>query len=143
MRQDSSFRATARHLAEDPGHTNASNRSGISGESVLSHLKSIDFPRSFPPDSMHLFFENIIPTLVRHYRGVFFKGHSNGDDGFEADDEAEIGSKRKGKTTTVSKTQKKFKNAEVKPSKFRKTDDPWNVPPDRWELIGTEQKVSS
>ncbi|KAI5836976.1 hypothetical protein DFP73DRAFT_452625, partial [Morchella snyderi] len=44
---------------------------GIKGLSILSRLKSIHFPRSFPPDSMHLWFENIITDLVKHWRGKY------------------------------------------------------------------------
>ena len=46
---------------------------GINGLAVLANLTSIDFPRSFPPDSMHLFSENVIPDMCKHYRGAFFK----------------------------------------------------------------------
>jgi hypothetical protein len=36
-------------------------------------LNSIDFPGSFPPDLMHLVYENVVPALFRHFRGVFFR----------------------------------------------------------------------
>ncbi|KAL7270371.1 hypothetical protein RUND412_006929 [Rhizina undulata] len=46
---------------------------GIKGISILTRLEAIDFPRSFPPDCMHLFFENIVPDLFKIYRGNFFE----------------------------------------------------------------------
>jgi hypothetical protein len=73
LRHDSAFRQDAAYIASDPGHTAAQKKTGIAGQSVLHRLSSIDFPRSFPPDSMHLFYENVIPDMVKHYRGVFFK----------------------------------------------------------------------
>ena len=72
MCNDHQFRADAVHI-EETGHKEAADLTGISGLAILAQLPSIEFPRSFPPDSMHLFFENVLPALVRHYRGVFSK----------------------------------------------------------------------
>ncbi|KAG9079252.1 hypothetical protein FRC06_007861, partial [Ceratobasidium sp. 370] len=38
--------------------------SGITGISPLARLSSLEFPRSFPHDFMHMVFENIIPSLI-------------------------------------------------------------------------------
>ena len=46
-------------------------KNGLRGVPILTNLKGIDFPKSFPPDLMHLFYENILPAMFRHYRGVF------------------------------------------------------------------------
>ncbi|KAA8910745.1 hypothetical protein FN846DRAFT_757408, partial [Sphaerosporella brunnea] len=73
LRSNDDFRQNAGYIASDPGHNAAQRKTGIGGQSILHHLSSIDFPRSFPPDAMHLFYENIVPNMVRHYRGVFFK----------------------------------------------------------------------
>ena len=45
---------------------------GIKGRSILFELNSIRFPRSFPVDIMHLFFENIAPHMFRHWIGKFY-----------------------------------------------------------------------
>ncbi|CAB5099842.1 unnamed protein product [Rhizophagus irregularis] len=37
----------------------------IKGKSILFELSSIKFPRSFPIDIMHLFFENIAPQMFK------------------------------------------------------------------------------
>ena len=50
---------------------------GIKGVSVLSHLKSLSFPSSFPYDFMHLIWENLIPNLVLLWTGEF-KGLGEG-----------------------------------------------------------------
>ncbi|KDQ54189.1 hypothetical protein JAAARDRAFT_136107, partial [Jaapia argillacea MUCL 33604] len=51
---------------------------GIHGIPLLSHLKSLSFPQSFPFDFMHLIWENLIPNLVLLWTGGF-KGLGEGD----------------------------------------------------------------
>jgi Transposase family tnp2 len=51
---------------------------GINGVSILSNLKSLCFPLSFPYDFMHLIWENLIPNLVLLWTGEF-KGLDEGD----------------------------------------------------------------
>src|SRR6266511_682185 len=46
---------------------------GIKGRSILFDLKSIEFPRSFPIDIMHLFFENVVPQMFKLWSNQFFK----------------------------------------------------------------------
>ena len=46
---------------------------GITGRSILTELGSISFPRSFPVDIMHLFFENIAIHMFKHWTGSFYK----------------------------------------------------------------------
>ncbi len=46
---------------------------GIKGRSILFELSSIKFPRSFPIDIMHLFFENVAPQMFKLWSGHFFK----------------------------------------------------------------------
>lgn len=57
---------------------------GINGRSVLARLKSIDLPSSFPYDIMHLFFENLVPNMVRHWTGTF-KHLDQGTGAYEID----------------------------------------------------------
>ena len=46
---------------------------GIKSKSILFELSSINFPRSFPIDIMHLFFENIAPQMFKLWSAHFFK----------------------------------------------------------------------
>lgn len=69
MRNDKKFRLVAEQVARKGATNKQKSKYGVKGLSILSRLSSIDFPRSFPPDSMHLWFENVIPDLVKHWRG--------------------------------------------------------------------------
>jgi hypothetical protein len=55
---------------------------GIKGVSILSYLKSLHFPLSFPYDFMHLIWENLIPNLVSLWTGDF-KGLDEGTGEYE------------------------------------------------------------
>src|SRR5436305_13297100 len=45
----------------------------IKDKSILFELLSIKFPRSFPIDIMHLFFENIASQMFKLWSSRFFK----------------------------------------------------------------------
>ncbi|GBC35781.2 hypothetical protein GLOIN_2v1644898 [Rhizophagus irregularis DAOM 181602=DAOM 197198] len=45
---------------------------GIKGSSELLKLQTLLFPWSFPTDIMHLFFENVAPSMYAHWSGKFF-----------------------------------------------------------------------
>jgi len=164
MRTNNEFRANAKHIQET-AHKEAADRTGIAGLAILARLPSIDFPRSFPPDSMHLFFENVIPALTRHYRGVFFKkdfttdGATGGQDHGQTERPAP-GRSRKRKRTTIGSGPMAIPEASstteppgalgvggvshclpLPAVKFKETSDPWNVKPKVWERIGLDQKV--
>ncbi|RPB09159.1 hypothetical protein P167DRAFT_470209, partial [Morchella conica CCBAS932] len=70
MRDDTQSRRIGLHVVQT-GDEHTAKKYGIKGPCCLSQLKSIDIPRSFPPDAMHLWWENIIPDLVKHWRGKF------------------------------------------------------------------------
>ena len=53
-------------------------RYGIKRVPILSRLSSLDFPRCFPYDFMHLIWENLIPNLILHWTGKF-KGLDEGN----------------------------------------------------------------
>ena len=160
---DDTFRFDATHI-EETGDKKAIEYTGISGLAILAQLPSIDFPRSFPPDSMHLFFENVIPVMVRHYRGVFFKkdaiemegsrttgsrnqGHPRGA--------GRLGSGRPAANSQSRATQQAAtgtnsgmrrggpSSGEQRKLKFKQTSDPWNVGPKAWQRIGQDQEVSN
>src|SRR6266508_1265122 len=44
---------------------------------ILFELQSIEFPRSFPIDIMHLFFENVASHMFKLWSNQFFKDNSN------------------------------------------------------------------
>ena len=44
---------------------------GIKGTPILSTLDSVVLPQSFPPDYMHIVWENTIPTLVALWTGNY------------------------------------------------------------------------
>ena len=165
MRTNFEFREDAKHI-EETGHKEAADMTGIAGLAVLAQLPSIDFPRSFPPDSMHLFFENVIPALTRHYRGVFFKKDhtpdgATSDNGQERTERPVLGGSRKRKRSAVNSRSTAAPRAvsaadarvgreaadgasrpmQTRQLKFKRTSDPWNVGPRVWERIGYDQKV--
>jgi len=154
MRNDSQFREDATHI-EETAHKEAADRTGIAGLAILARLPSIDFPRSFPPDSMHLFFENVIPGLVRHYRGIFFKtdptrdGATGDNDQEQVEQLAPRGSRKRKRSggTDTRRDQGAASGAkqllETRKLKFKKTSDPWNVGPKVWERIGRDQEVKT
>jgi hypothetical protein len=170
LRDDTSFRRHAKHVTET-GDDAAADKTGISGVSILSQLTSIDFPRSFPPDCMHLFFENIIPLMVKHYRGAFIyasaklKRQKKTENGDECSDEADKDetmadnwehsiqnlNKHTAQDSAKQQNTKRAKTAtmaplKIKPAKMKKfdvTNDEYNIPPSKWEQIGKDQEQSA
>lgn len=165
MRSNNEFRADAKHI-EETAHKEAADRTGIAGSAILAQLPSIDFPRSFPPDSMHLFFENVIPALARHYRGVFFKRDHSTDRATSntnpvSTERSMPGSSRKRKRVAINSHLTPARQTvigagasgsrvvesigshplQIGKQKFKRTSDPWNVGPKVWERIGCDQKV--
>ncbi|KAI5819969.1 hypothetical protein BZA77DRAFT_240788, partial [Pyronema omphalodes] len=70
LRTHSEFCDIAQHITRTMCRE-CPKKHGIRGAAIISRLPSIEFPTSFPPDLMHLMYENIVPALFRHYRGVF------------------------------------------------------------------------
>jgi hypothetical protein len=162
QRTDAISRTTARHIANDMC-TECPKTSGIRGPAILLQLNSIDFPNSFPTDLMHLAYENVIPALFRHFRGVFFRSNAKTHKLVTAE---VIGSENEPSETRVNATDlcdvddspsdtedvspiskppsqvRKGKEAE-KLAKFVITDDPWNIHPDQWASIGRAFEESS
>jgi hypothetical protein len=114
---------------------------------------------------MHLMYENVIPALFRHFRGVFFSSNAkrrsivsdenemNPDElGGESDVDSEeldesladvVAAAASGTSSTVSPSQKQSnspkkpaKKGAEKMAKFIITDDPWNILPDDWTEVG-------
>lgn len=53
---------------------------GIKGVPLLSHIRSLTFPISFPYDFMHLIWENLIRNLILHWTGEFKSLNSGNED---------------------------------------------------------------
>jgi hypothetical protein len=64
------------------GRENIAKQSGIRGPPALRRVASIDYARSVPWEWMHLFLENIVPTLVNLWTGQF-KGLDTGTEDYE------------------------------------------------------------
>lgn len=164
MRTDQEFRLVGSQIARQGATNKQRSKYGLKGLSILSQLTSIDFPRSFPPDSMHLWFENVLPDLIKHWRGKY-RVEIDRDDSFDADNEAsesdpessdtstgddkeaQPSKKRrtKGKNSTRHgkraktndqvKRKARAKKATVKEAKVVATDDEYNMPLFVWEEI--------
>jgi hypothetical protein len=80
LRAEAEMLRQAREVLDAPSKTQKGRLSkayGIKGVSLLSNLKSLCFPLSFPYDFMHLIWENVIPNLVSLWTGEF-KGLDEG-----------------------------------------------------------------
>lgn len=113
MRNDKEFHLVAEQVARKGATDKQKSKYGVKGLSILSRLSSIDFPRSFPPDSMHLWFENVIPDLVKHWRGKY-RAEVEPIDGSEADDES------KSSSSDSETSDSDREEAQEKPSKKRR-----------------------
>lgn len=71
LREDSHWRQDAAHITNTID-TEWANEIGVHGVCEFMRLRSIDFPRSFGIDPMHLFYENLVPNMFNHMRGKFF-----------------------------------------------------------------------
>lgn len=152
MRNDVEFRRVAKQVARRGATDKQRSRYGVKGLSILSRLSSIDFPRSFPPDAMHLWFENVIPDLVKHWRGKYRVEVLDISDGAsEADDESSQAenfddryqSSNKRKLTANSqrsknKKRKKTGSMRVKQPKAVVTGDEYNIRLQTWEKLSRQ-----
>lgn len=140
-------RMIAEHVLKT-GDDKAAKKYGIKGPFCLADLTSIDIPRSFPPDVMHLWWENIIPE---HWRGKFFSTTDTTDrsgmaDISEADYDADSEQLEDGRSFKKrSKKRKKVKpTGTAQPTKrFVKTNDPYNIAPEELSAIGKDTAESA
>jgi hypothetical protein len=80
LRTEDEMLGQARAVQDASSKTQKSRLSkayGIKGVSLLSNLKSLSFPLSFPYNFMHLIWENLIPNLILLWTGGF-KGLDKG-----------------------------------------------------------------
>jgi hypothetical protein len=122
------------------GRTDTS-RMEISLTVVVGYIPSIDLVRSFPPDSMHLFWENVLPDPIKHWRGRF-----NTLNTFEAATTAGSGKKRGAPDIAPGQPARKKRAVQEistthgtrRSDKFQATDDPWNVLRAQWDALGRD-----
>jgi hypothetical protein len=89
LRTDSSFQAVVDQIDDAcllGDKEKLAKYHGIRGLPALHRVGSMDRARSYPWDCMHLFFENIIPNLVKLWSGKF-KGVDSGCEDYEIDDD--------------------------------------------------------
>jgi hypothetical protein len=80
LRSHNDFMAQAKAVESAPTEARRealAKEYGIKGTPLLSALKSLRFPQSFPYDFMHLIWENLIPNLVLFWSGSY-KGMDEG-----------------------------------------------------------------
>jgi hypothetical protein len=70
LRGDTDTRRGAADIVAS-GSDELAEKYGINNLALLARLPSSDLVRSFPPDSKHLFWENALPDLIKHWRGQF------------------------------------------------------------------------
>lgn len=159
LREDVKFREIANyvsaHRADNPTFAEST---GIAGKSIFMRLSSLFFPASFPPCTMHLFYENVVQTVFDHYAGRYFVARPNqpsssaaskngpGDDQVAEDGNAVGG---KGKSTKNSAQARKpvaragpafvrRKPGGNDPSFYMVKSDSYNIPPNAWAEIGKD-----
>jgi len=85
LRTEKEMLHQAKEVRDTPNITTAtqlSKKYGIKGVPLLSYLKSLSSPLSFPYNFMHLIWENLIPNLILHWTGEF-KGLDEGTGEYE------------------------------------------------------------
>lgn len=176
LRDDKKFREVAEYMAvkrpdgstyytrnKDPSKAYFAEKTGISGKSIFMRLDTLFFPASFPPCTMHLFYENIAKNMFEHYAGRFFTERSapetstlgkKGDvdeqsEKSTSEDQPDTGQRKKSKKKAqkVSKPRKlpKFKRRKGTNAPFfdRRGVDPYNIPPNAWREIGRDTALSN
>ena len=78
---------------------------GIKGRSILSEIDALSFPQSFPPDFMHVAWENVTDTLVTLWSGDY-KGLDEGNRRYRIDKAAwkEVGVRGAVSSSTIPST---------------------------------------
>ena len=85
LRTEAEMLRQAKEVQDAPNKTQKARLSkayGIKGVSLLSNIKSLCFPLSFPYDFMHLIWENLIPNLISLWTGEF-KGLDEGNQEYQ------------------------------------------------------------
>ncbi|KAL7270368.1 hypothetical protein RUND412_006926 [Rhizina undulata] len=148
LRNDEEIQKIAKHVVQN-SDSKIAKKYGVRGILLLGSLSSINFPHFFPPDSMNLFFENLVPDIFKHYRGAFFRQISDGtlneqisvleEENYDGDNESnEISSK----FHTQGKYKKSAVISKVNGARTQKgngamtINDPWIIKEEAWSKIG-------
>lgn len=162
-RTDEKFRELAKTIANPP--VVAANEvlpnmafyreaAGLSGESILARLPTLIFPDSFPPCTMHLYYENVVQIMFEHYAGRFFVERP-------PDQPEEPTKDKDGKPVPVD-PNKPIKKARVRKGKesgipeaprfrrrvganeaFLANSETYNIKPEAWAQIGEDTAKSN
>jgi hypothetical protein len=146
LRGDDDTRKAAKNIVA-LGSDELGKQYGINNLAILAGLPSIDLVKSFPPDSMHLFWENILPDLVKHWRGRFdtldpLEATSTGTKRSAPGDVSSVEPPRKKRATANSSGAITDHQTTRRSDKFQTTEDPWNVSPAEWDAIGHDMVKS-
>ena len=78
---------------------------GIKGTAILSEIDSLCLPQSFPPDFMHVAWENIVPTITTLWSDDY-KGLDEGNQKYRIEKAAwkEVGSRSAAASSTIPST---------------------------------------
>lgn len=123
-RENTAFRQMAEYVEATKG-TDAkyAEEVGISGESTFAELDTLMFPWSFPPCTMHLFYENVVQTMFEHYSGRYF-----------------VLSPAQKRNVRVPKWKKREDRNETF---LKKNDEPYNIDPKDWKRMGKDTALSN
>lgn len=154
-RDDHSFRQIAKYVSENKDNPEEraraelfSERTGITGLSVFTRLPTLFFPSSFPPCTMHLFYENVSHTMFEHLAGRYFVRRpppAAPPDQHDASN-ANIGNKNNNtKDPPVSgrKGPAFIRQKGTMGPFVRKREDPYNIKPKDWDTIGKDTARSN
>lgn len=150
-RQDTNFRQVANYLHEtandDTPRTtkeikedrNYREITGIAGKSCLMRLKTLCFPQSFPPCTMHLYYENVAHTMLEHFSGRFFEKR----DQKEKEKKTNIGNLRPGKPKPRKQSTREYPafrrmTRGGDEDKFKDDGEDYCIKPPNWKRIGED-----
>ncbi|QRV83004.1 Transposase family Tnp2 protein [Ceratobasidium sp. AG-Ba] len=74
---------------------------GLNGRPLFTRLKSIDLSCCAPYELMHLFFENLVPNMISHWKGIFKDVEDDAAYRVSADDWKIIGEQTAQATRTI------------------------------------------
>lgn len=134
MREDTLFRAQAHRITHCFEKEDYISVTGITGASIFSVLKCLDFPNSFMVDFMHLFFEKVVGLLVNHWRGRFFIPRA-GNRALDTSSEDE-------ETQQASRKRRRGDAKGAKLQKFEQNHGEYCIPPRTWTHIGDDMRKS-
>ena len=74
LKTNAGWRKVLEYVRTHPEDMEFARSYGIKGPTVLGDLPGIIFPWSFPPDAMHLLYENVLVLVINHMDFFVFVG---------------------------------------------------------------------